>query len=96
MKHRYLKDVVTLNLDEDKCTGCRTCLDVCPHGVLEPVAKTVRIQDRDLCIECGACAINCPSEAITVKAGVGCATAIIMGALKGCEPTCGCSEGGCC
>ena len=30
----YLKDVVTLQLDPEKCTGCGTCLEVCPHQVL--------------------------------------------------------------
>jgi ferredoxin len=96
MKHRYLKNVVTLRLDDDKCTGCGNCLEVCPHEVLEPAMKKVRIQDRDLCMECGACAANCPFGAITVNAGVGCASAIIMSSIKGGEPTCGCSEGGCC
>ncbi len=30
----YLKDVVTLALDEEKCVGCGMCLIVCPHAVL--------------------------------------------------------------
>ena len=92
MKHRYLKDVVTLQLDEGKCTGCGTCIEVCPHEVLELSVKKVLIRDRDVCMECGACAVNCPSGAITVKAGVGCAYAIIKGSLTGSEPTCDCSS----
>ncbi len=31
----YLKNVVTLKLNEDKCTGCGMCLDVCPHEVFK-------------------------------------------------------------
>ena len=27
----------------------------------------VRIKDRDACMECGACARNCPSEALKVR-----------------------------
>lgn len=88
---RYLEDVATLTLDVEKCTGCGMCAEVCPHGVFE-VGETARITDRDACMECGACARNCPVEAISVDAGVGCATAVIVGALKGTEPTCGCSE----
>jgi ferredoxin len=95
MKHRYLKDVVTLQLDGGKCTGCGMCLNVCPHEVLEPAEKKVQIRDRDLCMECGACEVNCPFGAITVKAGVGCAAAIIKGILTGSEPTCGCNESCC-
>ncbi len=31
----YLKNVVTLKLDENKCTGCGMCLEVCPHQVFK-------------------------------------------------------------
>jgi hypothetical protein len=47
-------------------------------------------------MECGACALNCPANVIGVNAGVGCASAIIMGWLNGKEPDCGCGDGGCC
>ena len=96
MNQRYLKNVTTLMLDEDKCAGCGMCTEVCPHGVFEAVGRKVRIHDHDGCMECGACAINCLSGAITVEAGVGCAYAIIKGSLTGSEPTCGCSSGTCC
>jgi NAD-dependent dihydropyrimidine dehydrogenase PreA subunit len=95
MKHRYLKNVVTLQLNEDKCTGCGMCLNVCPQGVLGAAGKKVQITDRDACMECGACAANCPFNAITVNAGVGCAAAIIKGNFTGQKPSCGCG-GSCC
>ena len=96
MVHRYLKNVVTLSLDGKKCTGCGRCEEVCPHRVFELVKGKAQIGERDLCIECGACALNCPSSAISVQAGVGCAAAIIWGWLTGREPSCGCGEGECC
>ncbi len=77
----YLSDVVTLNLDREKCVGCGICLVVCPHEVLSMNNGHVRIENRDLCMECGACARNCPTEAVTVRAGVGCAAAVINTAL---------------
>lgn len=86
---RYLPGVVSLQLDQTKCKGCRLCTEVCPHGVFEVVNRRSSIVDRDACMECGACASNCESGAITVNSGVGCATAIIYGALTGQEPTCG-------
>jgi NAD-dependent dihydropyrimidine dehydrogenase PreA subunit len=88
-KHYYLKNVVTLALDSHKCTGCGMCTFVCPHAVFEIRAKKAVMIDRDACMECGACARNCPTGAITVNAGVGCAAAIIEGAIAGTEPTCG-------
>ncbi len=85
---RYLPDVVTLQLEVDKCNGCKMCVEVCPHAVFAVKARKARIVDRDGCMECGACAQNCEPGAIMVDAGVGCASAIIFGALTGRKPTC--------
>ncbi len=73
---RYLKDVVTLELDREKCTGCGMCSQVCAHAVFAVDGKVAQILDRDGCMECGACSMNCPVDAVTVRAGVGCAWAI--------------------
>ncbi len=89
MPLQYLQNVSTLALDTEKCSGCRMCTQVCPHAVFTIENKRARIIDPDACMECGACAKNCSSEAITVEAGVGCAVAIIVGALRGTEPDCG-------
>jgi len=92
MKHRYLKNVVTLALNAEKCTGCGRCAEVCPHGVFAVDNRKAWIVDKDFCMECGACAKNCPLNAISVEAGVGCAYAFIMGWLTGKEPNCACSD----
>jgi len=93
----YLKNVTTLQLDREKCNGCAICTLVCPHAVLTMKEKKAYIEHKDFCIECGACAINCSTGAITVKPGVGCAAGIINGWLRGTEPTCDCSgSSGCC
>lgn len=86
----YLKDVVTLALDPEKCVGCGMCLIVCPHAVLGMNNGHARIENRDACMECGACARNCPTEAVTVQAGVGCAAAVINTALGRCDSSCCC------
>ena len=93
MKHKYLKNVATLRLSVEKCIGCGRCMEVCPHGVFRTNGEKARIKDRDLCMECGACAVNCPANAISVDSGVGCASAVIMGWLTGSEPSCDCSGG---
>lgn len=78
----YLKDVTTLDLQEELCIGCGRCLEVCPHQVFEIAAKKASIALRDACMECGACQKNCPVNAITVAAGVGCATGLINDWLR--------------
>ncbi len=86
----YLKDVVTLTLDQEKCTGCGMCLEVCPHAVLARQNGKVRIETLDACMECGACARNCPTSAIAVRAGVGCAAAVVNAALGRTSSSCCC------
>jgi ferredoxin len=86
----YLRDVTTLCLFEEKCIGCGMCLTVCPREVLTQANGAVKITHRDACIECGACARNCPVKAITVRAGVGCASAIINAALGRKSSSCCC------
>ena len=84
----YLRDVVTLSLDPESCSGCGMCLDVCPRAVFGRTDGEVRIIARDACMECGACATNCPSGAVTVQSGVGCAAAVIHSAIGRGEGTC--------
>ena len=64
MKQTYLKNVVTLELDAERCIGCGQCINVCPHNVFEMAGDKVRLINRDGCMECGACALNCPVEAL--------------------------------
>lgn len=98
MKMQYLKNVVTLTIDSDKCTGCGICLDVCPQNVLKIENIKAVIINKDSCIECGACKMNCPSSAINVNSGVGCAGAVYNGILNKKETSCGCGnkKGSCC
>jgi NAD-dependent dihydropyrimidine dehydrogenase PreA subunit len=96
MELTYLKNVVTLELHQEKCNGCGMCINVCPHEVFKLVGKKAEIIHRNNCMECGACANNCEKKAITVKAGVGCAAGIINGILRNTEPSCDCSSSGCC
>lgn len=89
---RYLPGVTTLDFDPSRCNGCRMCTTVCPHAVFRVNDGVAAIADRDACMECGACARNCEQGAITVDAGVGCAAAVIAGAL-GIQGACCCSTG---
>ena len=88
---RYLSNIVTLELDSGKCTGCGMCVDVCPHAVFALEGRQAVISRKDNCMECGACVQNCAFGALSVDKGVGCAAAVINSMKKGGEPACGCS-----
>jgi ferredoxin len=68
---RYLNDVSSLVLNEDKCIGCGLCAEVCPHSVFEMQKQKAHLVDFNACMECGACVTNCPTDAIMVNPGVG-------------------------
>ncbi len=72
----------SLAFDPGLCSGCGTCVEVCPQGVFILQDQAAVVTRPDDCIECGACELNCPSAAITVDSGVGCASAMIWGALS--------------
>lgn len=91
----YLKNVVTLQLDVEKCIGCGLCTEVCPHAVFSIREGKAQIGDKDACMECGACARNCPAGAIAVEAGVGCAQAVLNSWRTG-KLECGCDGSACC
>lgn len=50
-------------VNQDKCTGCGTCVMDCPLGAVRLKHKKAVIDEH--CTECGACRRVCPEEAIT-------------------------------
>ncbi|MCD6431571.1 ferredoxin [Candidatus Bathyarchaeota archaeon] len=58
--------MVEIKVDNDKCTGCGTCVDTCPMGVYEiQDGKSVPVKVEE-CIVCRACEAQCPEGAIQV------------------------------
>ncbi|MBU3916243.1 4Fe-4S binding protein [bacterium] len=82
---RYLKNVSTLSHNPELCIGCRMCEIVCPHQIFVMENKKAKMTDKDACMECGACVLNCESGAIDVTPGVGCAAYIISSWINGKE-----------
>jgi electron transfer flavoprotein alpha subunit len=50
------------SVTENKCTGCGTCLDVCPTEAIKMIDGRAKITMD--CIDCGACPRVCPEGAI--------------------------------
>ena len=58
--------MVEIKVDVDKCTGCGTCVDVCPVEVYEMKdGKSVAVNIED-CLISRACEMQCPEGAIQV------------------------------
>jgi len=61
-------DAVFAEVDQDKCSGCRVCNELCPYSAInfdEEKKKSEVISA--LCKACGACVAACPSSAITAR-----------------------------
>jgi Fe-S-cluster-containing hydrogenase component 2 len=51
-------------IDEDKCTGCGDCLEVCPEEGAVVLQEEKAIINRELCTSCAACMPACSEGAI--------------------------------
>jgi MinD superfamily P-loop ATPase len=55
-------------LDEERCTGCGKCRDICAFGAIGWDGEKKRPVFRRLfCEGCGACMLACPEDAIKLK-----------------------------
>ena len=57
-------------VDADKCSGCLSCVQVCPFEAIQPEkmgSKTVSRITASICQGCGTCAATCPASAITIN-----------------------------
>ena len=60
--------MVKVTINQDKCSKCYTCLDVCPMEVF--VKKDdghVEPENEKECVACRACEAQCPESCITVE-----------------------------
>jgi electron transfer flavoprotein alpha subunit len=51
-----------IRIDIEKCTGCGTCVNVCPFGAI--ILKEDKAFITEACTLCGACVESCPESAI--------------------------------
>jgi heterodisulfide reductase subunit A len=58
-------DPYTAYVLEEECSGCKTCIPLCPYGAIEFNAETAKAHMNEvLCKGCGTCVAACPSGSI--------------------------------
>lgn len=56
-------EVLVPVVDDERCTACRTCADVCAYRAITVVGSSVLVFP-ELCNACGACTLFCPESAL--------------------------------
>ena len=67
------RNKASIELVEARCTGAAECVQVCPRDVLAMNGRRRKVEIRkpDQCIECGACIVQCPEDALRFRYGDG-------------------------
>ncbi|MDE6775899.1 MAG: NADH-quinone oxidoreductase subunit NuoF [Ruminococcus sp.] len=68
------KDLLSFEIDADKCFGCSMCAKQCPANAISVTDYTAPGKkkpafaiDKDKCVKCGACIATCKFKAISKK-----------------------------
>jgi heterodisulfide reductase subunit A len=56
----------TAKVDADVCTGCGTCIQICPYGAIDKDEDRKAVVNSVLCKGCGTCVSTCPERAIDI------------------------------
>jgi len=62
--HKEVVSIPIPQVDEEKCTYCGKCAEVCAYNAIAVIEKKVLIFP-ELCHGCGACSYLCPENAIS-------------------------------
>ncbi|NQU78786.1 ferredoxin family protein [Candidatus Woesearchaeota archaeon] len=56
-------------VDESKCDGCGTCVEICPMQVFEIDSVKMKsvVKKPSECIGCRACEVQCPLTVIKLE-----------------------------
>jgi heterodisulfide reductase subunit A len=64
---RLKVEAITAVVDENLCSGCGTCVKLCPYNAIQKDEKGIARVTSVVCKGCGTCAASCPERAITMQ-----------------------------
>lgn len=58
-----------IQINEEACSGCTMCYQVCPRGIFEmdPETQKARLIHTCNCINCNACVNQCPEKCLAIN-----------------------------
>jgi len=66
MKGYVQAEAIMSQVDQEVCSGCGTCIEVCPYGAISKNEKGLAEVIAAACKGCGCCGASCPEGAITM------------------------------
>ena len=64
---RLCRMTVRIEIDRNRCTGCKMCIKSCTYGVLEWLDGAPVVVNPHECAVCLDCERSCEDEAIQIK-----------------------------
>ncbi len=66
---KVCKELISYEIDTEKCNGCHLCFKRCPVEAISGEKKGPHVINYDICTTCGTCFEACKFKAINVKTG---------------------------
>ena len=60
-------NLITYEIEADKCKGCTLCAKKCPANAISGELKNPHVINQDMCIKCGQCVTLCKFGAISAN-----------------------------
>jgi len=62
-------NIMSIEINRDKCIGCKKCAEVCPGSLISISTNKAKIKSVERCWGCASCLKECPVCAISFFLG---------------------------